>query len=45
MFYRYKPTFFAPEPDSLEEWDGRPVLTKEGKAAIEASFKATHTTL
>ncbi|KAM0791001.1 hypothetical protein ACM66B_004301 [Microbotryomycetes sp. NB124-2] len=36
----YRPRFFEPEPDQLDEWDGRPRLTEQGREAIEAMFKA-----
>lgn len=32
---RYRPAYFEPEG---EEWDGRPVLTEEGRKAIEKEF-------
>ncbi|KAK4048099.1 hypothetical protein OIV83_004969 [Microbotryomycetes sp. JL201] len=39
----YKPRFFESEPDQVEEWDGRPRLTQQGKEAIEDLFKADWT--
>ncbi|GAA5995419.1 uncharacterized protein JCM10292_005159 [Rhodotorula paludigena] len=38
----YRPRFFEPEPDNLADWDGRPVLTAEGRAAVERDFQADY---
>ncbi|GAA6056914.1 hypothetical protein JCM3770_001321 [Rhodotorula araucariae] len=38
----YVPRFFQPEPDDLAAWDGRPVLTEAGRAAIERDFQADY---
>ncbi|BGP51280.1 hypothetical protein JCM10450v2_007209 [Rhodotorula kratochvilovae] len=38
----YVPKFFAPEPEDVAEWDGRPVLTEAGRAALERDFQADY---
>ncbi len=40
--YRYRPRFFEPEPEDVTQWDGRPVLSEAGKAALERDFKADY---
>ncbi|KAJ8292198.1 Multisite-specific tRNA:(cytosine-C(5))-methyltransferase trm4b [Rhodotorula toruloides] len=40
----YRPRFFEPEPDNVADWDGRPVLSAEGKAALERNFEADYST-
>ncbi|KAK4703602.1 MFS transporter, ACS family, allantoate permease, partial [Phenoliferia sp. Uapishka_3] len=35
----YLPVYFGPQGD---EWDGRPVLTEEGRKAVEKEFKARY---
>lgn len=42
MLSSYRPRFFEPEPDNLADWDGRPVLTAEGRAAVERDFQADY---
>lgn len=39
---RYRPRFFEPEPEDVAQWDGRPVLSEAGKAALERDFKADY---
>lgn len=34
--------YFEPEPEDVAEWDGRPVLTEEGKRALERDFEAQY---
>ncbi|GAA6015384.1 hypothetical protein JCM8202_002451 [Rhodotorula sphaerocarpa] len=38
----YRPRFFEPEPEDVSEWDGRPVLSKEGEAVLERDFNAEY---
>ncbi|GAA5853278.1 hypothetical protein JCM8547_000266 [Rhodosporidiobolus lusitaniae] len=38
----YRPVYFEPEPEDVKEWDGRPVLTEEGRKALERDFKADY---
>ncbi|GAA5984688.1 hypothetical protein JCM10908_003460 [Rhodotorula pacifica] len=38
----YRPRFFEPEPEDVMQWDGRPILSEEGKAALERDFKADY---
>ncbi|BGP27161.1 oxysterol-binding protein [Rhodotorula toruloides] len=38
----YRPRFFEPEPDDVADWDGRPVLSAQGKAALERNFQADY---
>lgn len=38
----YRPRFFEPEPEDVTQWDGRPVLSEAGKAALERDFKADY---
>ncbi|KWU44610.1 hypothetical protein RHOSPDRAFT_17750 [Rhodotorula sp. JG-1b] len=38
----YRPRFFEPEPEDVAQWDGRPVLSEAGKAALERDFQADY---
>ncbi|GAA5868522.1 hypothetical protein JCM3774_005413 [Rhodotorula dairenensis] len=38
----YRPRFFEPEPEDVTQWDGRPVLSEAGKAALERDFQADY---
>lgn len=38
----YVPRFFEPEPEDVSTWDGRPVLSEAGRAALERDFQADY---
>lgn len=38
----YAPKYFEREPEDVREWDGRPVLTEEGRRVIERDFEASY---
>jgi len=38
----YEPRFFKPEPEDVADWDGRPVLSDAGRAALERDFQADY---
>ncbi|GAA5836832.1 hypothetical protein JCM9279_007673 [Rhodotorula babjevae] len=38
----YVPRFFKPEPEDVSTWDGRPVLSDAGRAALERDFKTDY---